>query len=248
MIISESKNFIFIHLEKCGGTSIEVALEPFLSWDDIIMGSTEFGTAVQVAHVKRSAKYGRYGEILTKHSTAYDIQKYLGEKYNTMYKFATVRNPIDLMTSLYFYSKKIVDLFLASEDIKDLVRWSVLNMPEHWKNSEVYLLNYVLSEIDNTGIDGFVRRMVSSKHSSSNPQIWRIDDSVELFDISNIGDRWDEILNKIGIEDYVPLEKANASKRDKTIAMSGKTRDIIKKHFKADYQWIPLRTGVEWND
>ena len=42
MIISYSKNFIYLHLEKCGGTSIENAIVPFLNKNDIQVGSLNF--------------------------------------------------------------------------------------------------------------------------------------------------------------------------------------------------------------
>jgi hypothetical protein len=246
LIISHSKDFIFIHLEKCGGTSIEVALEPYLSWDDIIFGSTEFGTAIQVAHIKRQEKYPNLKMHLSKHSTAHEIKKYLDKKYNKMYKFATVREPIDLMYSLYFYSKKIVNDFLSSQNIKDLVKWSVLDMPQSWIG-ETYLLNYVLSEIDGRKIDSFVERMIESEHPSATPQIWRIDDFINLFDISKINDRWSDILKKLNIEDDIILGRENVSLRDEKITMNKKTIELVKDHFSVDYDWIPKRTGVAWN-
>ena len=245
MIISRSKNFIYIHLEKCGGTSIENALEPYLAWDDIIFGSTEFGTAIQVAHMKRAIKYPSHMMALSKHSNAHQIKEYLGEEYDSMYKFTTVREPVDLVYSLYFYAKKIVDNYLFNENVKDLVHWAVNHMPQLWK-SEVYLLNYTLSEIDGKNINSFVKRMLKTNHSSIMPQLWRIDNSVEIFDISNIDSRWPEILKKIGVDDII-LEKENSSKRYKDIVMSDEAKRLIRKHFSVDYEWIPSKTGVSWN-
>lgn len=246
MIISKSKKFIFIHLEKCGGTSIEIALEPYLAWDDMILGSTEFGITLQVAQEIRKQKYGATHDILWKHSTAQQIKEYLGEEYYGFYKFATVREPIELMTSLYFYSKKIVEGFLNSENVTDLYEWSVLSMPKGWKD-EVYLLNYLISELDGTKIDGFIERMLRSNHQSSVPQSLRIDDSVELFDISNINEKWSYILNNLKITEKIKINKENSSQRNPNIIMSDRIKDMIKYHFKQDYEIIPERTGVSWN-
>lgn len=245
MIISKSKNFIYIHLEKCGGTSIEIALEPYLAWDDIILGSTDFGTSIQVAHMRRAQKNPNQEAPLFKHSNAHEIKKYLGSEYDSMYKFVTVREPVDLMYSLYFYAKKIVDNFLINENIQDLTEWAVTSLPNLWKK-EVYLLNYVISEISGGGIDLFVKKMIKSNHSSVTPQLYRVDESVELFDIKNINERWLEILEKLNITDAIILEKENKSKRYDTIVMNKESIDLIKKHFSVDYEWIPSKTGVDW--
>jgi hypothetical protein len=47
MIISKSKNFVYINLEKCGVTSIESALEPYLLPTDILLGSTAKGEKLE---------------------------------------------------------------------------------------------------------------------------------------------------------------------------------------------------------
>jgi hypothetical protein len=244
MIISKSKNFIFIHLEKCGGTSIEAALEPHLSWDDIILGSTEFGTTIQIAYEKR---FGR--SPLSKHSTAQEIKEYLKKDYESMYKFATVRDPIELVTSLYFYSKKIVDNFIYQNkvDLKYLLDWTIKEMPTQWKREEVFHLNYLLSEIDDSKINGFVNRMIRSNHHSIAPQTWRLTPDVEIFDISTISDHWEYILDKLNIQEITVLEKLNISTRNKEIKMSGESVKLIKKHFAPDYKWIPESLGVNWN-
>lgn len=249
MIISRSKNFVFIHLEKCGGTSVEFALEPYLAPEDIILGSTEFGTALQIAYMKRYGKDFIAKNFLSKHSTAHDAKRYLGSDYDNMYKFAIVRNPAELMTSLYFYSKKIVDVYLSSENIQSeqLLDWTIHKMPEHWKNMEVFLLNYTLSEIDQSGIDGFVRRMVKSGHGASSPQLWRLDSSVEIFDLGFIEDEWPLILEKIGVKEEVILEKHNSSKRNKNVQLSADSMKMIKKHFKVDYEWIPKKIRTNWD-
>ena len=78
MIISPSKNFIFIHLEKCGGTSIESTLEPHLYWSDMILGSTDFGEGMQQLYYERYSRKEVNKYKLWKHSTAKDINAFVG--------------------------------------------------------------------------------------------------------------------------------------------------------------------------
>src|SRR5215469_2544795 len=53
MIISHSRRFIFVHIHKAGGTSVEQALDPHLAWNDLILGGSQFGEKIQGAYQKR---------------------------------------------------------------------------------------------------------------------------------------------------------------------------------------------------
>ncbi len=98
--ISNSKKFIFVHPHKCAGTSIERALSKTLQWNDIILGSTQYGEQIQ-AHFKRKFN-------LSKHSCVADIQKVVGNDiWDSYFSFSVVRHPFDRMVSLYEYLQKI---------------------------------------------------------------------------------------------------------------------------------------------
>jgi hypothetical protein len=103
MIICHSKRFVFIHIQKAGGTSIELALNPFLSWSDLILGSSNFGEKID------SYYRARFG--LSKHSSIADIERVCGEEILCdYYVFATVRDPLDRLCSLYNYvGSKVYD-------------------------------------------------------------------------------------------------------------------------------------------
>lgn len=86
MIISHKHKFIFIHIPKTGGTSVQEALKPFLADSDIYINDPR--------HVKN----------FHKHSTAAEVRKEVGEEvWNSYFKFAFVRNPWDAVVSLYHW-------------------------------------------------------------------------------------------------------------------------------------------------
>jgi len=101
MILSNSRGFTFIHIHKAGGTSVEKALEPLLSWQDIILGSSAYGEKINDAYRVRFK--------LDKHSSVADVETICGRKYvEDFYLFSLVRHPIGRMCSLYNFVAKVV--------------------------------------------------------------------------------------------------------------------------------------------
>ncbi|ACK73910.1 hypothetical protein PCC7424_5861 (plasmid) [Gloeothece citriformis PCC 7424] len=98
--ISNSKKFIFVHLHKCAGSSIEVALSDTIQWNDIILGSTQYGEKIQTVYREKFNLY--------KHSSAADIEKVVGDNiWNSYFTFSIVRHPLDRMVSLYTFLQKL---------------------------------------------------------------------------------------------------------------------------------------------
>ena len=110
MIISHRLKAIFIHVHKCGGTSIEKALEPFLGWNDLLLGSTKVGELINDYYAER------YG--LHKHSSLMDVYRVAGNQLvDSYFKFALVRNPISRICSLYNFVSSIVNEILVDKQI-----------------------------------------------------------------------------------------------------------------------------------
>src|SRR5262245_17708450 len=110
MIISLNKRYVFVHIHKCAGTSIEVALAKSLRHNDIVLGSTKSGEKYQ-EFFKRTIG-------LNKHSTAQEARGFLGETmYAKFFKFAIVRHPVERLHSLYSYALKLArDAELSDEE------------------------------------------------------------------------------------------------------------------------------------
>jgi hypothetical protein len=93
-MISFQKRFLFVHIPKTGGNSIQSVLARY-SEDEIVRRAGQDGIE-------------RFGVVnpkykLKKHSPLSDYRAALGAgEFSQLYKFASVRNPWDRMVSLYF--------------------------------------------------------------------------------------------------------------------------------------------------
>lgn len=246
MIISRSKKFAFIHLEKCGGTSVEFALEKHLQWDDLVMGGTNIGADLAILYNRHYGFRWMKKNAVWKHSNVYDLRRYLGEEYNNYYTFATVRNPLEIMQSFYFYAKRVGDAYMQEKQITNIEDFVYGNdFPVTWISDDPYMLDYFESIVDGNGFNSFVERMITKQRECIVPQMKRLDASVEIFDLSVIDEVWPSILEKLKISDYSVLPVVNKSERHK-IKILKSSNDLIRDHFAIDYKEIPRYTNVSW--
>ncbi|MBB5352646.1 hypothetical protein HNR46_002894 [Haloferula luteola] len=94
-MISLKHQFLFIHVPKTGGNSIQNILKDYSEDDIVIMGEHQDG--VERFEV-RNANYQ-----ITKHATLAEYREVLDRAtFEKLFKFATLRNPWDMMISFYF--------------------------------------------------------------------------------------------------------------------------------------------------
>tara|TARA_B110001469_G_C9605129_1_gene300812 strand:+ start:445 stop:1104 length:660 start_codon:yes stop_codon:yes gene_type:complete len=94
-MISKQKNFLFIHVPKTGGNSIQKIL--FQYSEDEIARINDKHDGEERFEI-RNRNYD-----ITKHSTLAEYKSVLvGSQLSKLYKFATIRNPWDMLISYYF--------------------------------------------------------------------------------------------------------------------------------------------------
>jgi hypothetical protein len=109
-IICRSRKFIFVHLHKCGGTSVEQAFAPHARWNDLIIGSTFWGELLQPLYKLR------YG--LTKHSRAQTIRQAVGQEFwSDCWTTALVRHPMRIYESFYSWISGMADSYMARKGL-----------------------------------------------------------------------------------------------------------------------------------
>lgn len=95
-VINTTFSFVFVHVPKCGGTSICNALAKLCTVLDVEVGGTGFGQKIQAPYLERHG--------LDKHSTAREIRAILGrDRWLKFTSFAAVREPLSRLQSAYSF-------------------------------------------------------------------------------------------------------------------------------------------------
>ena len=178
MIYSKSKNFVFIHVYKCAGTSIRDALKPY---NDTFNKRLFLDKSLGRLGIKSNF-------APCEHIGAHDAKrKYIGARvWDDAYTFAVVRNPWDLHVSLYSYILKLAthhehELVSAMKSFDEYITWRceryfpsqssfLVNYSGKLLVKDVYRLEALASDIQrlesHIGCDVFLKRLNQSRSDS----------------------------------------------------------------------------------
>lgn len=231
MIVSLNRRYVFVHIHKCAGTSIEVALAKSLRHNDFVMGSTKSG--------EKNQEFLKKAIGLNKHSTAMEARQFLGDaQYEQFYKFAFVRHPIDRLHSLYSYALKMAQ----NSPMTDEEHKAFISRGELPKRSP-FRYKAVIAALQSTSFSDFVLHPLTWEDAGAQPQ-WRsvTDDSGKLIvdfigHVESIEEDFATVCQKLEV--VAPLEIKNSSKEAKTSRdLSALALETVQSRFARDFEFF----------
>lgn len=229
MIISLNKRYVFVHIHKCAGTSIEVALAKSLKHNDIVLGSTKSGEKYQ-EFFKRTIG-------LNKHSTALEARQFLGEGlYPKFFKFGFVRHPVDRLHSLYSYALKLAHDAELTDDERRHQQAS-----GQWPDRAPFRYKAIAAALESNSFSDFALHPLTWADAGAQPQ-WQslCNAQGELIvdfvgKVESIEQDFTHICEKLEVN--VPLEVRNSSTDKKSaLELSPLALATVRERFARDFE------------
>lgn len=234
MIVSFSKSFVFVHIHKTGGSSMEIALDPHLSWNDLVLGSTKIGEAIN----KHFAS--RFG--LNKHSTYSEIEKICSPLTDGMFKFALVREPVSRACSTYNFIGDVVERVLRDNDLdQEEVRSGYDQLCKtiwelNWSSVRAFIFSADFSEFIRSDRLAYDRAYLPQIDCLKTPDGASF---ITAYKIEEINEKLGEIEDRVGFE--IELKSHNKSRLSLMKPGDAPSKDV--EHLRTLYEEDYIKFG-----
>ncbi|NES76457.1 MULTISPECIES: sulfotransferase family 2 domain-containing protein [unclassified Okeania] len=211
-MISVEKNFLFVHVPKTGGNSIQTILKNYS--EDIIINLAKHHDGVERFEV-RNNKYN-----IKKHSTLNEYKSVLSPKQlKKMFKFATTRNPWDRCISFYFS---------PSRGVKE---WN--------RNDFILFVNKVKPLHHYIKVEPFINKVARKLKMPININTGRLDRDIDfLIRFENLEEDFQRVCKNIDIP-HITLPKYNKSERKHySKYYDQELKEIVGKKFKEEIELV----------
>ena len=198
MLISKKSKFIFVHIDKNGGTSIRNSLNKYHDKKTIFLVSNKIDKIFRIKIFNKYYLFGRYilnflnkflkieNNFLSYHHQLKLLNKNQMKKY---YKFCVIRNPIDRFYSLYYhnlshkhssgftFAKKGISKFLNEFVIKKKIYSQADYITD---NGEILVDDFILFERLNEDYRRITKKIVKKKINLAHLNKKRINNKQKL--------------------------------------------------------------------
>lgn len=230
MIVSHSRRFVFIHIHKTGGTSMEAALDPHLAWNDLVLGSTPLGQAMDEPYRRR------FG--LSKHSSLAEIARVCGRAtLEDKHVFALVREPASRLCSLYNFVARMIGRWSAQHgpDLATIRAQGEALATDHpilrWPASRAF--------IETDGFGNFLRHPRLHQDLAFRSQLSRIAGvegiAVDAIPIERAAERLPALAGRLGFEVALPHLNRTEQALIRAADLTPDDRAFIRERFAEDY-------------
>ena len=233
MIISHTRKFIFVHIHKTGGTSLERAIDPHLAWNDLILGGSRFGEQIQAPYAK---KYG-----LNKHSGVSDIEAICGpEILGNYFVFSLVRHPLARLCSMYNFVATTLNKWARQQNIElqDVARHITPEAAKKkpalkWASTKAFLKCGSFSE--------FIRQREMANAPGFRPQLSCLvaregELKAQFFRLEDYPGWLQPLQEKLGVPFEFARDNESTLKLVEEVAVDSEDRAHVEKLFHMDYE------------
>lgn len=208
MLLSHRYKFLFIHIAKTGGTSARAALSRKVWLDPYRLPMFICSKLSHLTGHKLGSKFPR-------HSKAIAAKEMLPKDfYDSLFKFAFVRNPWDLQVSSFHHIRRERPQFLNGyNDFKSFTQYKFdpARQYQYHVDTSIELQSDYLIDLHGNTIVDFIGRY------------------------ENLHDDFAHICQQIGLKCELPhRRKANDRKKDYRSYYDEQTFELVSRHFKPD--------------
>jgi len=215
MLLSHKYKFLFVHIAKTGGTSVREALQKYRWRDPYYLP--------QFIASKLSGLTGhQVGIKMPRHAKAICAREMLpGEFYDSLFKFAFVRNPWDLQVSSFHHIRRErPHLMQGMNDFEGFLRWKLApRRPYQYHiDTSIELQSDYLVDLHGKVIIDFIGHY------------------------ENLQEDFNHVCQTIGIEPFqLPHKRKATDRSDFRHYYSDETAELVAKHFQRDIELLGYR-------
>lgn len=224
VILSRQRGFLFLHVAKSAGTSVTAAYTPHALWDDLILGGSPYGRRL------RGVVGNRFG--LDTHSRPALIRSVIGDElWESSWRFAVTREPIERTVSMYAYLEQ---QYLKRSRLERTLgpRRNPTKRPWSWPGMQLYL--------DTADFAEFIRddRLLSALPLQTS---MLLDEAGELqahhvTRLDQLSDEWPTLAERMGIPGAELPRKNTSGASGPKPTVTAADRRVLEEVLAPDYE------------